>query len=118
MRFTLSTLAQPYILAAFIYAGIISGALFSVFRFIRKAFGGGRAATIITDVLFLLASSAVAAAVMYFAASMRFRFYYLTGIAIGFALYIAAILPVIRYIDRKFKKKNVDKKGKSDCNSK
>ncbi len=118
MRFTLSTLAQPYILAAFIYAGILVGALFSIFRLIRRAFGGGKAVTIVTDVLFLLSSCALVVFIMYSVVSMRLRLYYLVGIVIGFLLYGAAIFPIVRYIEKKFIKKNVDKKGKSDCNNK
>ena len=118
MRFTLSTLAQPYIFAAFVYTGILLGILYSVFTLIKKLFGSGKAVTVITDILFCLFSGALVIYVLYSAVNLRLRFYYVFGLAAGFILYIMAISPFVKKIHEKLTKKNVDKKRKNDSNDK
>ncbi len=108
MSIIYSSLSQPYILAAFIYAGIIVGVLYSLFRIPRRLIAN-KAAAVVSDLLFVAAASAVTVFVLYKAADIVLRGYYLIGLGIGFLLYMAAILPVVRYIKCKFKMKKVDK---------
>lgn len=118
MRFTLSTLAQPYIFAAFVYAGIILGVIFTVFRSIKRVFKNSKAVNILSEILCVLISGMFVVYVMYETVNLRLRFYYIFGLAAGFIIYSSAVFPLARAIRQKFTKKNVDNKDKNDCNNK
>ncbi len=117
MSFSYSTLAQPYIFAAFFYAGAVSGIFYSIFRFVRRALGGGKAVTAATDVAFFALFSAAVLFVLFYAVNMRLRLYYVFGIAAGFSAYLFGIEPLSRFMGKKFTKKKVDKRFKKDCNN-
>ena len=118
MRFSLSTLAQPYIFAAFMYAGIVIGVLYSIFSLIRKAFRGGKAATVVCDMLFCVTAGFAVLFVLYTAVSFRLRLYYVFGLAAGAGLYFAAVYPLAKSIRAKLTKKNVDNGSKNAFNNK
>ena len=101
MRITESTLNQPYVFAAFMYAGMLAGILYSVFKVLRKAFGGGKVVTILTDIVFLCLLAAFSLYVMYLITDIDFRIYHVVGLFLGFVLYTSAINPFLSFIERK-----------------
>ena len=116
MSISYSTLSQPIYMAAFIYAGIVVGALYSVFRLPRRLVRH-RAVAVLCDLLFVAAAALVAMFVLYKMVNITLRLYYFIGMLIGFALYMTAMLPVIRYVNCKLKRRKVDKSKKNGCNN-
>ncbi len=94
------TLNQPYILAATMYAGMIAGIVYSVFKAFRKLLSGGKAFLIAADILFVVILFVLTVLTMYFASNMKIRPYNFIGVAIGFALYNVAIAPLSKKIGK------------------
>lgn len=103
-----TTLGQPFIFAAFLYAGIVIGLIHTVFRWIRKLFGKSTLITAAADVLFLAVAAGVFFLVMYRATGLKMRGYHFIGAIAGYALYSAAIRPLALFLNCKFRKKKID----------
>lgn len=103
-----TTLNQPFLFAAFLYVGMLAGMVYSLARILRQILGRSRAALILTDLIFL---AIFAGGILYFLVrfiGFKLRIYYFAGILLGFAFYSIAILPLIRYLNCKFRKKKID----------
>ena len=103
-----TTLGQPFVFAAFLYAGIVIGLIHSAFRGIRRLFGRSMLITAAADVLFLAVAAGLFFFVMYRATGLRIRGYHFLGAAAGYALYSAAIRPLALFLNCKFRKKKID----------
>ena len=103
---------QPYIFLITIYGGMVAGAVYDVFRRIRRTLRCGRWSSALLDTLFIIVLGAIVAFVLYTANMGELRMYTFVGFALGFALYIAGLSPVISYIveRRKAKKSKTDEK--------
>lgn len=103
-----TTLDQPFVFAAFLYAGILIGLLRSLFRGLVHIFGDRKWITVSADILFLAVSGMMLIFLADRAAGMKLRGYYLFGAAAGYLLYSAAIRPLAIWINCKFRKKKID----------
>ena len=97
------TFNQQYILLYTIYAGIILGVIYDVFRYIRKFFGMGKIWTTILDVLFFALGLLFIWYFFFINIHMNFRFYFIIGVGIGFLLYIYSLSYLLIYLIKKIK---------------
>ncbi len=105
-----SAASQPYIFLITIYGGLVAGAVYDVFRRIRRTLKCGRWSSALLDTLFIVVLGAIVAFVLYTANMGELRLYTFVGFALGFALYIAGLSPVFTYLAGRHKAK----KTKSD----
>ncbi len=113
--------SQPFIFIITIYGGMTAGAVYDVFRAIRRAMRGGRWLAALTDTLFILALGIIAVFTLYTANLGELRLYTFLGFALGFALYISGIAPFVAYVAARIRakktgeqKKQPQKKGTRD----
>ena len=100
-----SAASQPYIFLITIYGGMVAGAVYDVFRRIRHTLKCGRWSSALFDTLFIIVLGAIVAFVLYTANMGELRMSTFVGFALGFALYIAGLAPVIAYLARRHKEK-------------
>ena len=110
-----STLDQPYQLCAAIYAGMLVGAIFSIGAALFTAVKS-KVCKIIISLLFSLLSAAVFAACLYLICSFNLRFYHILGGVCGFFIFVAAVLPVFRFIRHKIREIAIELKHKTMYN--
>ena len=103
-----TTLDQPFVFAAFLYAGILVGLLHTLFRGITRIFGNRKWIGVCADLLFLAVSGLAVIYLMYRITELKLRGYYLFGVLTGYMLYSAAIHPLAKWINCKFRKKKID----------
>ena len=103
-----TTLDQPFVFAAFLYAGILIGLLRKLFRGISHIFGNQKWIGGCTDILFLTVSGMMLIFLADRTTGMKLRGYYLIGILAGYLLYCAAIRPLTKWLNCKFHKKKID----------
>lgn len=96
-----TTAPQPYIFMITIYGGMLVGLAYDFYRLIRKAAKSGRWVTAVLDTLFILTLGLIVVFVMYMANQGDLRLYTFIGFALGFALYIAGISPLVQFLVRK-----------------
>jgi len=96
---------QPYIFLITVYGGMVAGAVYDVFRQIRRTLKCGRWSSALLDTLFIVVLGAIVAFVLYTANMGELRMYTFVGFALGFALYIAGLSPVFAYLARRHKEK-------------
>lgn len=80
-----TTLTQPAVFLAMLYAGVVMGMVYDLFRMIRRLFCN-RIVDAIVDALFVIAALAIAAFAMLIATGGAMRFYSYVGLLTGFAL--------------------------------
>ncbi len=102
-----TTATQPYIFLITIYGGMVAGAVYDVFRGIRRAMRRGRWMAALLDTIFILVLGAVVAFVLYTANMGELRLYSFAGFALGFVLYIVGISPLISYLALRLKERKV-----------
>lgn len=107
-----TTATQPYIFLITIYGGMIAGAVYDVFRGIRRAMHRGRWLAALLDTLFILVLGAVVAFVLYTANMGELRLYSFVGFALGFVLYIVGLSPLISYLASRLKGNKTKSSGK------
>lgn len=118
------TLNQPYIVAAALYAGMIAGLVYALFRGVRALFHFNKVATILSDVGFLAILFLITALCMQLATNFKIRPYCFLGIVFGFGIFEMGIAPAMRAIFKLFSKKGpgkgkeVDKPPKKRSNIK
>ena len=98
-----TTATQPYIFLITIYGGMVAGAVYDVFRGIRRAIRRGRWLAAVLDTLFILVLGVVVAFVLYTANMGELRLYSFVGFALGFVLYIVGLSPFISYLAARLK---------------
>jgi spore cortex biosynthesis protein YabQ len=109
-----SAASQPYIFLITIYGGMVAGAVYDVFRRIRRTLHCGRWSSALLDTLFIIVLGAIVAFVLYTANMGELRMYTFAGFALGFALYIAGLAPVVSYIAEKRKAKKTKSNEKTE----
>lgn len=113
------TLNQPYIFAAAVYGGMMTGGVYVIFQLFIKCFRSTRAAIITFDALFIVGMLVINGTVIYLATGLELRPYMFFGMVIGFILFTCAIMPIGKYAKKVLTEKNqVDKKGKKRSNRK
>ncbi|MBR4079273.1 MAG: spore cortex biosynthesis protein YabQ [Christensenellaceae bacterium] len=103
-----TTLDQPFVFAAFLYAGILIGLLHTLFRGIARIFGRRKLIEICADLLFLAISGLLVIYLSFRITGMKLRGYYLFGVLTGYMLYSTAIQPLAKWLNCKFRKKKID----------
>lgn len=110
------TLNQPFIFAATVYAGIILGILYSLFRVVRKLFGAGKLMSVILDIVFTMLMSLLIGYLLYYVSNLIPRFYHVVGVLIGFLTYVLAAEPFFIILLKKVRKIVVDIRTKKYSN--
>ena len=111
------TLNQPYVFAAAVYGGMMTGGVYVIFQLFIKCFKSSRVATVVFDSLFLVGMMAINGIIMYVATGLKLRPYVFFGMLIGFVVFICAIMPIGRYAKKVLtEKKHVDKRRKKGSN--
>lgn len=103
-----TTAAQPYIFLITIYGGMVAGAVYDVFRGIRRGLHRGRWFVALLDTLFIVVLGVVVAFVLYTANMGELRLYTFVGFALGFLLYIAGLSPVASYLVARVKERRAE----------
>lgn len=96
-----TTALQPYIFMITIYGGMLVGLAYDFYRCIRRAAKSGRWVTAVLDTLFIITLGLIVVFVMYMANQGDLRLYTFIGFALGFALYIAGISPLVQFLVKK-----------------
>ncbi len=91
-----------------LYAGLALGGIYDIFRLLKLAFKQ-RFIQLLLDLLFCLCAMAISSCVLYILASFEIRLYTLLGIVLGFAIYLAGISSIIKWIVNKTSKKKPKK---------
>ena len=111
------TLNQPYIFAATVYGGMLTGGVYVIFQLLIRCFRSKKVVVILCDILFILGMLALNGVILYLATGMKLRPYMFGGMLIGFVLFTWAIFPLGKYMKRLLQqKKRVDKERKKGCN--
>lgn len=106
-----TTASQPYIFLITIYGGMVAGAVYDVFRCIRRVARRGRWLTALLDTLFIIVLGVIVVFVLYTANMGELRLYTFVGFALGFLLYIVGLSPFVSYIAARVRgKKSSEKK--------
>lgn len=99
-----------------LYAGMGTGAAYTLFQCVRRLLPAGKAFTIAADLLFLVTAFLIVTAILYEISALSLRFYQFLGIAIGFGIWKAGMEPLIRLLYCKFFRNAVDKMRKKRSN--
>jgi len=87
----MSTANQAYVFLATVYAGLMIGLMYDLYRMIRRIIKPGNWLTAILDLLFWLVVAVFSFFVLFIANDGEVRFYHFIGFASGWALYILAL---------------------------
>ena len=82
-----ATIGQPLIFLWMLGAGLMIGAVYALFRGLRRLFAAGRALTLFMDALFGLCAALIFIAASVFADYGRVRLYQFAAAALGAILY-------------------------------
>jgi spore cortex biosynthesis protein YabQ len=96
-----TTASQPLIFLLTICGGILVGIAYDVYKGVRKAIKSGRWVTALLDMLFIITLAAIVVFVMFTANQGELRLYSFIGFAVGFALYMAGLSPLLTYIGKR-----------------
>lgn len=110
------TLNQPFVFAAMVYAGLLIGAVYSLFSGLGKLFHGKFLIDLLFDTMFILISASIGCFALYYAAGLGLRFFHFLGLAIGIILYLRLLMPCFMELFTNKKKKRIDKKAKKVSN--
>lgn len=109
-----TTQSQPIIFLITMYGGVALGAVFEVYRMLRKCALKRKWISFIYDSLFILFMGAIVTFVLYVANQGELRLYTIVGFILGFALYMSGISPLIAHIVNRIKgRKKCRKKNKA-----
>lgn len=105
-------MAQPVIFLLTIYGGIFLGMVYDVYRCLKKLLKCGRWMVFLFDALFVLTMGGIIAAVLFLANQGELRLYTIVGFAMGFAMYMAGISPLMQYLIKKIRQHHKDGRSK------
>ncbi len=110
------TLNQPFVFMAAIYGGLICGALYCVFRRVRRALGAGRILSGAMDVIFAVLCGVVCLIILYETTFLQIRLYHFLGVLVGFCVFLAGVAPIVGGLFSYIRGAIVDKREKKSDN--
>ena len=107
-----TTVSQPYIFVIMLYGGMLVGLAYDIYRCIRRAANRGKWFTAVFDTLFILTLGLIVIFILYSANQGELRLFTFIGFALGFALYMAGISPMITHLAKKIRERAAKRKKK------
>jgi spore cortex biosynthesis protein YabQ len=100
-----TTAPQVYIFMITVYGGLLAGAVYDIYRLIRRLAKKRRWLTVLLDVLFIITAGLIVLAAMYAANAGELRLFTFMGFALGFGLYMAGLSMFFRFVGEKIKQR-------------
>jgi spore cortex biosynthesis protein YabQ len=92
---------QLWVFLFTIYGGAVLGALYDLLYIIRKILRGKRVLTVLFDVVYWVAATAIIFALLYYACEGEVRYYDVLGLVVGAALWFLGPGKAVGWLQRK-----------------
>jgi spore cortex biosynthesis protein YabQ len=92
---------QLWVFLFTIYGGVVMGALYDLLYIVRKMLHGKHILTVLFDIAYWVAATALIFALLYYACEGEFRYYDALGLGLGAALWFLGPGRAVRWVQRK-----------------